>query len=164
MVKEKLLVLCQTHQLDYHWGRFLFGSSMGLISLSYQLGDTLGASQNPFSLCSRCCPGSLYRAPARWRVPGSHKPASPGHCSQGGDSALKATCCVGAPPSGSLPVTRIEAQGRAERTQRINGSGPGQGQHWKKILFYARFTPERRGGEGRGASHLQPTVSRGVST
>lgn len=48
------------------------------------------------------------------------------------------------PPSGSLPVTRGEQQGRAEWTQRINSSEPGQGQQpGGKPLFYGRSAPSQ---------------------
>lgn len=50
------------------------------------------------------------------------------------------------PPSGSLPVTRVEGQNSTEWTHRINSSEPGQGQRQKeKALVYKRSSPYRRG-------------------
>lgn len=126
-------MLCQRHQPETTIRTVSFLVFRGLyftfpISLM-----TLRMHKGPPSREHRRCLRAL-QSWARWRPPGLPGPASPGHCSQGGDSALEATCCGALPPSGSLPVTRVQGQGRAEWTQRINSSEPGQGQCRKQSL------------------------------
>lgn len=101
------------------------------------------------SVHATCIKESLFPSRSLWRggeCPSSPQLASPGHRSQGGDSALEATCCVGA------------------ATFRVTSSDEGRGteQHWmdpqdQQLRARSRAAPE---GKSLCLQKIQPLPAR----